>query len=167
MTRVREFQESDAEAFGKLIADVFETFNLDYATPEERVLLLGPFRHAYSTDPLHQTAVAEIIRAHWMLVAEDDTGRIVGVLRGRPDRLQSLFVAGDCHGQGIGRQLVEQFETQAWDTGTEVIRLASSLFAVTFYQRMGYKKTTGVRSGPCFDGGWFPYQPMIKRFGRL
>ena len=34
--------------------------------------------------------------------------------------------------------------------------------AVSFYKRMGYKKSTGARSGPCFDGEWFPYQPMKK-----
>lgn len=164
MITVRDFQAEDAEHMGILIADTFERFNLAYASPAKRQLLLGPFRHAHSDDPAHRAAMVAIIQAQIMLVAEDKEGHIVGVLRGRPDRLQSLFVAGAWHGQGIGRQLVERFETQALAEKTRAIRVASSLFAVRFYQRLGYKKTTGVRAGPCFDGDYFPYQPMIKRF---
>ncbi len=163
MVTIRPFDAADAVQVGTLIADTFGDFNLDYASPEERQLLLGPFRHARSADPEHQAAIAKIIQAAIMLVAEDQ-GRIVGVLRGRSDRLQSLFVDADYHGQGIGSQLVAQFEQEALRAQPAAIRVASSLFAITFYQRLGYKKTTGVRSGPCFDGDYFPYQPMIKRF---
>lgn len=163
MITLRPFQDADAVQVGRLIADTFGDYNLDYATLDERQRLLGPFRYAYSDDPKHQAAIAQIIHATIMLVSEDD-GQIIGVLRGHPDRLQSLFVRGDYHGQGIGRQLVELFEQEAVRQDTRAIRVASLLFAIPFYQRMGYKKTTGVRSGPCFDGEWFPYQPMIKRF---
>ncbi len=163
MITIRPFHHADAAQVGRLIADTFGDFNLDYATPEERQRLLGPFRHAYSDDPDHEAAIVNIIQAAVMLVAEDE-GQIVGVLRGRADRLQSLFVRGDTHGQGIGRRLVEMFEQEAQRQGTTTIRVASSLYAISFYQRLGYKKTTGVRAKPCFDGDWFPYQPMIKRF---
>ncbi len=163
MVTIRPFQDSDAVQMGQLIADTFGDFNLGYATPDERQRLLGPFRHARSDDPDHIAAITQIIQASIMLVAEHE-GQVVGVLRGRTDRLQSLFVRGDHHGQGIGRRLVGTFEQEALRQGSTVIRLRSSLFAISFYQRLGYKKTTGVRSGPCFDGDWFPYQPMIKRF---
>ena len=165
MITIRPYQDTDAVQVGQVIEATFGDFNLDYATPEERQQLLGPFRHARSADPDHRAAIERIIQAAIMLVAED-AGQVVGVLRGRVDRLQSLFVRGDYHGQGIGRRLVETFEQEALRQGATDIRVASSLFAVAFYQRMGYKKTTGVRSGPCFDGDWFPYQPMIKRFSR-
>lgn len=163
MITIRPFQDADAVQVGQLIADTFGDFNLDYAAPDERQRLLGPFHHAHSDDPNHQDAIAQIIRAVIMIVAEDE-GRIVGVLRGRADRLQSLFVHEDYHGQGIGRRLVDVFEQEVLRQGSSAIRVASSLFAIPFYQRLGYKKTTGVRSGPCFEGEWFPYQPMIKRF---
>ena len=162
MITICPFQDSDAIQVGRLIADTFGDFNLDYAAPDERQRLLGPFRHAYSDDPVHEATIAQIIQAAIMLVAEDE-GQIVGVLRGRTDRLQSLFVREDYHGQGIGRRLVAVFEQEVLGQGASAIRVASSLFATPFYQRLGYKKMTGVRSGPCFDGGWFPYQPMIKR----
>ena len=43
-----------------------------------------------------------------------------------------------------------------------MIRLASTLYAVPFYTRMGYKKSTGVRNGWSFEGSGFQYQPMKK-----
>ena len=168
MITIRPFRESDARQVGILIADTFGDYNLSYASPEDRQLLLGPFRHARSPDPDHQAAIADIIQAAIMLVAEDserdDGETIVGILRGRPARLQSLFVMGAYHRQGIGRQLVECFEQECLRRGSADIRVSSSLYAIGFYTRLGYKKTTGVRSGPCFDGTGFKYQPMRKRF---
>jgi GNAT superfamily N-acetyltransferase len=168
MITIRPFRKSDAQQVGILIADTFGDYNLSYASPEDRQLLLGPFRHARSPDPEHQAAIANIIRAEIMLVAEDsdnaDGETIVGILRGRPTRLQSLFVAGAYHRQGIGRRLVECFEQKCLRQGSTMIGLRASLYAIPFYTRLGYKKTTGVRSGPCFDGTGFKYQPMRKRF---
>ena len=161
MVTIRDYERRDAAQVGVLIADTFRTFNLDYASPEEQDLLLGPFRHARSADPAHREAVAGLIEAPMVFVAEDE-GRIVGVLRGSTGRLHSLFVAASRHGQGIGRRLVAHFEEACLAQGAAKITLSSSLYAVSFYARLGYKRSTGVRSGPCFDGEWFPYQPMKK-----
>jgi predicted N-acetyltransferase YhbS len=162
MTIIRPYREGDAAQIGVLIADTFGEFNLAYASPEERQLLLGPFRNAQSADPAHRQAIADIIQAAILLVAEDE-GKIVGVLRGRKERLQSLFVAGSHHRQGIGRRLVAQFEEECRRQGTARIQVAATIFATPFYHKLGYKKTTGVRCMPCFDGAALPYQPMIKR----
>jgi hypothetical protein len=40
--------------------------------------------------------------------------------------------------------------------------VASTLYAVPFYQMMGYKKTTGVRPCWSFGGRGLVYQPMKK-----
>jgi GNAT superfamily N-acetyltransferase len=161
MITIRDYRESDAPSVGRLIADTFGGFNLSYASPEDRERLLGPFRHARSPEQSHREAIAAVIRADMVFVAEDD-GEIVGVLRGRVDKLQSLFVRGDRHRQGIGRMLVERFEEQCRRQGATVIRLQATLFAVPFYIRMGYKRSTGVRSSKIFEGTGFPYQPMKK-----
>jgi GNAT superfamily N-acetyltransferase len=158
---IRDYRESDAASVGRLIADTFGEFNLSYASPEDRDRLLGPFRHARSTERSHREAIAEVIRADMVFVAEDGE-EIVGVLRGRPDKLQSLFVRKDHHRQGIGRRLVERFEGECRRRGATVIRLQATLYAVPFYIRMGYKRSTGVRSAKIFDGTGFRYQPMKK-----
>ena len=158
---IRGYREDDAPSVGRLIAATFGEFNLAYASPQEQVLLLGPFQHAESQEPAHQAAIAEAIEAAMVFVAED-AGEIVGVLRGRPDKLQSLFVRKDHHQQGIGRALVEHFERECRRRKATTIKVQATLFATPFYQSVGYKKTTGVRSCRIFEGTRFPYQPMKK-----
>ena len=162
MITIRLYKESDALEVGRLIAATYSAHNLTFAPPEELGPLLGPFQHASSPDPTHQAAIARTIRAAMVYVAEEADGAIVGVLRGRRDRLQSLFVRGDRHRQGIGRRLVERFEAECLALGGGAIRLFSTLEAVPFYQRLGYKKTTGVRAGRSFEGQGLRWQPMKK-----
>ncbi len=161
---IRDYYESDAPHVGRLIADTYSAYNLDFLSPEELGPFLGPFQHARSPDTAHQKAIADVIRSEIVLVAEVE-GEIVGVLRGRRERLASLFVKGDHHRQGIGRRLVEHFEQRSQDQGVRVIRVAATLYGVPFYLAMGYKRSTGVRSGWSFEGHGLPYQPRRKVLG--
>ncbi len=165
MATIRPYQESDAACVGRLIADTYGAFNLSFLPAEERDPFLGPFQHARSAEEAHQAAIARVIQAAMVLVAEAD-GEIVGVLRGRRDRLQSLFVRGDHHRQGIGRRLVERFEAECVRQGAAVIRVAATLYAVPFYRALGYKRSTGVRLGWSFEGRGLPVQPMRKVVNR-
>ena len=161
--KIRQYRESDALAVGRLIATTYRKYNLSHADPEEQDRLLGPFRHAFSDDPNHQDAIGAVVRSPILYVAEDGKD-IVGVLRGRENVLASLFVRGDHHGKGIGRKLVERFERDSRKQGVEWICVAATLFAVPFYQSLGYKKTTGVRRCHSFEGTDLTQQPMKKRF---
>jgi GNAT superfamily N-acetyltransferase len=158
---VRDYCDDDAQAVGELIADTYSAFNLSFAPPAERGAFLGPFQHARSPEKAHQEAIARAIRSEAVLVAEVE-GEIVGVLRGRRERLASLFVRGDHHRQGIGRRLVERFEQVCREQGVTVIRVASTHYAVPFYLKMGYRRSTGVRAGWSFEGRGLTYQPMKK-----
>jgi GNAT superfamily N-acetyltransferase len=162
LTAIRSYDEkTDSQAVGMLIAETYRTYNLDFASPDEQLKLLGPFRYAGSTDLVQQEAITRVLKTEMIFVAEDGD-QIVGVLRCKPGRLQSLFVRGDHHHQGIGRRLVERCEEWCVSRGSNEIRLAATLYAVPFYQAVGYKKTTGVRSGWSFDGEGLKYQPMKK-----
>ncbi|MCX6028801.1 MAG: GNAT family N-acetyltransferase [Chloroflexi bacterium] len=161
MLTIRPYRESDAESVGRLIADTYSQFNLSFASADDLGKLLGPFRHAWSAEPAHREAIAQVIQAPLVLVAEED-GEIVGVLRGRRERLASLFVRGDRHRQGIGRLLAEQFEQECMRQEVTVIRVAATLYAIPFYAALGYRKTTGVRNGWSFEGTGLRYQPMKK-----
>ncbi len=161
MILIRNYIDSDAIQVGVLIADTYSEFNLSFASPEQRKAFLGPFQHARSSEKIHQEAIADVIKASMVFIAEMD-GVIVGVLRGKKDKLQSLFVRGDVHRQGIGRKLVNRFEQECALQGSRKIILMSTLFAVPFYQSMGYKKSTGIRSMHSFDGEGLQYQPMKK-----
>ena len=161
MLVIRPFHSADAESVGRLIADTYSKFNLSFVPPEERPLFLGPFKHARSHEESHQAAIAQVIRAAMVFVAEDE-GEIVGVLRGRRDKLQSLFVREDYHRQGVGRRLVERFEQECARQGAEEIKVQATLYAVPFYLALGYKRTTGTRQMSSFDGRGLTYQPMKK-----
>jgi len=158
---IRPYAESDAQAVGQLIADTYGRFNLGWAAPDELAKLLGPFRHAGSADSAHREAIAQVLRAPAVYVAEGG-GQVAGVLRGRPGRLASLFVGDDHQRQGLGRRLLERFEEESRRQGVRVIHVASTLYAVPFYTAMGYRKTTGVRIGWSFEGRGLRYQPMKK-----
>ncbi len=161
MITIRRYREGDAQSVGQLIADTYSEFNLSFAPPGKRGPFLGPFLHARSSEKAHREAIARAIRAELVFVAEEE-GEIVGVLRGREGRLASLFVRGDRHRLGIGRWLVERFEKECLGQGVTVIRVSSTLYAVPFYLKMGYKRSTGVRSGWSFEGRGLLVQPMRK-----
>lgn len=162
MVTIRAFEERDVSGIGRLIADTYSQFNLSFLPEEQIGLFLGPFQNAYSDDPEHIEAIANVVHSEIVLVAEADDGQIVGVLRGRKERLASLFVRGDSQRQGIGRKLVERFEQESIKLGVNVIRLSATLFAVPFYLAMGYKRSTNVRIGWSFEGRGLPNQPMRK-----
>lgn len=161
MITIRLYSPDDAAEVGILIADTYREFNLDFASPADLPALLGPFQHARSTDEAHRQEIARMIHSQIVLVAQDGS-EIVGVLRGRKERLGSLFVRKDHHRQGIGRRLVQHFEQDCIENDSTVIRVASTLFAVPFYTALGYKKSTGVRNGWSFEGQGLRYQPMKK-----
>lgn len=162
MTIIRDYDEkTDAQAIGVPIAETYRKYNLDFASPEEQAKLLGPFLYAGSPDPTHREAITKVLRAEMIFVAEDGD-QIVGVLRCRTGRLQSLFVREDHHRQGIGRMLVERCEQECAKRGSKSIRLAATLFAIPFYQAVGYKKSTGIRNAWSFGGQGLKYQPMKK-----
>ncbi len=129
--------------------------------------MLGPFAFANSSMPARREAIADAISAPSVWVAVQD-GEIIGVLRGgRSDQrgrtvLSSLFVAGQHHGHGAGRALVERFEQEYAAKGVSVFKVSATLFAVPFYESVGYKKTTGVRSTHSFGEPGLIYQPMKK-----
>jgi GNAT superfamily N-acetyltransferase len=75
-----------------------------------------------------------------------ENNQILGMIRGRLDKIVNLFVDGKHHKKGIGRLLVNKFESEARKQKFKEIRIRASLYAVTFYQKMGYKKTTGIRN---------------------
>lgn len=161
--KIRVATKADTPAIGQLIATTYRKYNLSHADPEEQDRLLGPFRHAFSDNPEHQEAILGVVTSPMLYVAEDGD-KIVGVLRGRENVLASLFVDGTYHRRGVGRKLVERFEKDSRKLGVDWIRVTSALFAVPFYQSMGYKKTTGVRPCHSFEGTDFRQQPMKKRF---
>ena len=161
MITTRCYAPSDAESVGRLIADTYSQFKLSFLPPNERGPFLGPFLHARSPEKADQEAIIEAVRAAIVYVAEEE-GDIVGVLRGRKERLASLFVRGDRQRQGIGTKLVERFEQESVRNGWIVVRVAATQYGVPFYLALGYRRSTGLRAGRSFEGRGLKVQPMRK-----
>ena len=161
MIAIRNYIKENAPEVGRLIADTYREFNLSFASPEDQAKLLGPFRHAWSSEAAHQKAIEQILESPMFYVAESE-GEIVGVLRGRIERLASLFVRKDYQSRGIGRRLVERFEADSLAQHVTVLRVAATLYAVPFYLKMGYRRSTGVRMSWSFEGYGLQVQPMKK-----
>jgi GNAT superfamily N-acetyltransferase len=161
MVMIRTYQEQDAARVGLLIKDTYNAFNLDFLPDEDRRPFLGPFYFAGSTDPDHLQAIKNMIRSQFVYVAQEQ-GEVVGILRGRMDRLGSLFVAKSHQGREIGSRLVDRLEEEVRSREGKLIRVASSLYAVPIYLSLGYKRSTGIRQSWSFEGYGLPIQPMKK-----
>lgn len=111
MVSIREYTEHDASEVGLLIKNTYSEFNLSFLAQEKQVPFLGPFQFAGSTDPSHIQDLDRVIKSEFVFLAEDQ-GQIAGILRGRMDRLASLFVVKTHHQRGIGRLLIERFEKE-------------------------------------------------------
>ncbi len=102
------------------------------------------------------------IQAAVVFIAEDENGNITGLLRGQPGRLHCLFVADWYFFQNTGRLLLEKFEHYNQQLDSPKITLAAHLYSIPFYLRLGYKRSTGIRSGWSFQGRDLKWQPMKK-----
>ena len=101
--------------------------------------------------------LAMFIRPTFKLVAEEN-GQIIWVLRGHGNKLGSLFVDPKHQRKGVATKLYKTFEKNARKYNTS-IHIKSSLFAIPFYKRLGFKKTTGIRSWKNLP---VKFQPMKK-----
>jgi SAM-dependent methyltransferase/GNAT superfamily N-acetyltransferase len=70
-------------------------------------------------------------------VAEDDDGRVVGMVRLEPDTLEDLFVEPDAIGTGVGRALVRHVVRRAATEGMRTLSIDADPNARPFYEAMG------------------------------
>jgi putative acetyltransferase len=62
-----------------------------------------------------------------------------GNLNQKSGEIEALYVDPDHVGRGVGIKILQALENQALDLGLKLLRLTSSLNAVRFYERAGYK----------------------------
>ena len=69
-----------------------------------------------------------------------EKSKIIGTITIINDYLGTLFVNPDYHGKGIGTKLMEKIENLAKERKIQKLKLKSSINAVDFYEKLGYKK---------------------------
>lgn len=106
---------------------------------------------------------ASIPKAH-TLVAEDG-GKIVafGQFDAASSEVISLYVAPGYAGRGIGRELLGLFEEMAREVGSGWIQAASTLNAVGFFEKQGYKQAR-MEALHLPDGSTLPRIRMSRSF---
>ena len=82
--------------------------------------------------------------------ARDESGRLLGFLGTRNDRVDMLFVDPVCHGQGVGKRLMLHAIDELGATRVDVNEQNPQ--AVGFYQHLGFVVTDRSR----LDGGGRP-----------
>ena len=157
MITIRKNRREDSRAVASLISQTYARFNRHEGTEEAVRDYIKSYNPDDKTlDEIHK----RICRTRFCFVAVTDS-HVVGVVRGNGHRLVNLFVDGGFHRRGIATRLVRRYEEACQDAGLSYIVVRSSLYAVPFYQSVGYKKTTGVRN---FQG--LTIQPMKKIFNK-
>lgn len=152
MIKIRKYRPQDAKAAARLISRTYSKFNWTEGM-EEAVR-----RYIRNCDPNQNLADIRIrFKCTPIFFVALDGTRVVGIVRGIGNRIANLFVEGAYHRQGIGTRLEHKFKAFCSRSGFQEIVLRSSLYAIPFYQALGYKKTTGIRS---FHG--LKIQPMKK-----
>lgn len=124
--RIRPFQPEDTDAVVALWADAG---------------LTRPWN-----DPRKDIARKLTVQPELFVVAEDETGRILGAVMagydGHRGWMNYLATQLDCRGLGVGRELVTHVETRLRDLGCPKVNLqvrAGNAQVVDFYRRLGYE----------------------------
>lgn len=154
MITIRKFKRADTKTVANLVARTYEQFCGNEGTPRAVKKYVDYFdikKPGRFQELETRFANAEIV---YVALAND---KIVGMIRGGRHRVSNLFVDGKYHHQGIGSRLMKIFEAAARQKGSEHINIRASMYADKFYQKLGYKKTTGQRM---FHG--LKIQPLKK-----
>ena len=137
--------------FGKkrtenVIRRTFKEFNSKEGTKESSQKYLD----IYDSSKNYESIKKSFSKSDTFYVAEEKR-KIIGVVRGKnlgngSFKLINLFVDGKYHKKGIATYLVNKFENSVKKKGGKIIKLNASMFAINFYLKKGYKKSTGVRN---------------------
>lgn len=150
---IRKYKDKDIQQVASVISETFHKFNFKdnpLNSAKEYVEFYNPKSELEEIRKEFKTSTDFFII--------ENNGRVLGLLRAKENRIVNLFVVGDFHRKGIGKLLVERFEKECRKRKYQEIVLRSSLFAIPFYQAVGYKKTTGVRISKGLT-----VQPMKKK----
>jgi len=139
--KIRKYKNSDLKEASDLIRNTFKRFNSRDATKKG----VRDYIESYTLKEKNIEKIKKRFSRTSIFFVAEENKKIIGLIRGNPERISNLFVKADYHKKKIGKKLVERFEKEAIKKKSKLIKLKASIYSVPFYQRMGYKKTTGTR----------------------
>ena len=142
-TVIRRFAEGDEQAVSDLIVRTLFTSNSRDYPQEELEQIAGR---------MQPEDITERAKTAHFYVACTPSGEIVGCgaaapYFGREDEciFLNIFVLPEWQGRGVGRQIVEALEKDAFATRAFRIEIPASITGEAFYLRCGYTWKEGVR----------------------
>ena len=138
---IRNVRNGEMKEVASIVRNTFSKFNCKEGSKKA----VKQYLEQSSDKKTEEELKEKYSKSKIFLVAEDKE-KLIGVARGRKDRLTNLFVLGSYHGRGIGKRLLRNFEEKAKKEGSREIKIRASMFATPFYLSQGYKKTTGIRT---------------------
>jgi len=153
MIRIRKYQKKDLIECARISKETF----YEFASEEEKNSKPAQeYMDAYDTKK-DIDAVRKMMEMSKMFFVAEVNNKIIGLVRGGFEfangkiikdigRVRGLYVNGRYHKKGIGRMLMKRFEKEAIEKGFRQIKIRASFYAIPFYQKVGYKKSTGVRN---------------------
>jgi GNAT superfamily N-acetyltransferase len=141
--------------------DLEEVFGLVWSTVETSYAGVYPpaaiaFFHEYHRP---ESILSDASEGYTVVVHDD--GRLVGTGSRLDSDVRRVFVRPEHQGQGIGRLIMAELETEALAQGIERLGLSASLPALEFYLALGYT-IASEESYELEEGARLDYYEMAK-----
>ena len=130
LIEIREFKDQDALEASNLIRKTLSEENSKFYPDSVIEHMCNEFSPKF---------VVELSKEREFFVAIEKSN-IIGTITLIKDYIGTVFVNPDYHGKGIGTKLMETIENLAKERKIENLKLNSSINAVDFYEKLGYKK---------------------------
>ena len=128
---IRQFEPRDASAVSDVIRTAMRITNSRDYPPA----VLNPLMRYFSLEKVLQLALERLC-----LVAEINE-EVIGTISLENGGLETFFVHPDFQARGVGTRLLKAVEEIAARDNIDTIHVLSSLSAVSFYEKMGYRQT--------------------------
>jgi GNAT superfamily N-acetyltransferase len=128
---IRLIEERDLVRVSALIQNTLLVSNLaDYDLE-----IVGNLQNSFSPEQLRSLS-----RKRSIYVFEQ-AGVLLGTIGLEGDKVYNFFVSPDRQGSGVGSELLDYVENRARAEGRRKLNVDSSLTAVSFYRKKGYRRT--------------------------
>lgn len=158
---IKAYDGSNFHTVSEVLATMMKEHTFKNVNEKTKEKFLGIFNEVGSNDPKKIMELERTLAMSDIWVAYE-ADQITGIVRGVRDNVLNLFVKHEFSNKGIGTALLNVFEDKCLAEGFPAVRLSSTIEAVTFYENLGYKKTTGLRMARYSGRKGFEYQPMMK-----
>ena len=139
---IRKYKESDLIPCAEVVRACFRKYNSKEGTKKA----INNYIQMYDPKKENLNNIKKNFNSSSICLVAIYKNNVIGLIRGNKNRIGNFFVDGKFHRKGIGKMLMNAFESKVKKDKSKFIKLRSSIYAVPIYERLGYKKTTNIRS---------------------